>query len=148
MQLKKNIRLQNKYRIIKAINNGGLGIVYEGLDQHNKQIAIKEYFPINIAKREANGVDVIALYSKKKIFENWRSQFQKEAEFLKHFKNKDHFVNILDFIYENNTNYIVMEYLSGGNIFDLIDSDSLLRKNLFRSGKTWCISHRLRYNLS
>ena len=133
MQLLKSTILNNNYHITKTIHQGNLGFVYEAFDKSNNKVAIKEFFPNKIVKRSPNQRDVSNLHNKKHLFNSWRKQFEKEAGFLKIFADFEYIVDLIDHFFENNTFYIVMEFLSGINLFNSIDQGFLLNKGSYQT---------------
>ena len=120
MQLQKNIILNKKYTIIQTINESNIGFVYKACDKNNTMVAIKEFFPVDIVKRSPNLRDVYSEGSNNQLFYKWRNQFYKEIEFLKILKKFNYIVKIIDSFDGNNTSYIVMEFLPGDNLFNVI----------------------------
>lgn len=110
--------LNKKYMIGKAIGEGGFGITYLGWDLNLQvRVAIKEYFPIGLATRETGsgrGNTIIALPGVRQ--ENYRQGLEKfmvEAQNLSKFYNLQGIVAVKEFFFENDTAYMVMEYVDG-----------------------------------
>ena len=110
--------LNGKYMIGKAIGEGGFGITYVGWDLNLQvRVAIKEYFPVGLATRETgNGRSnsISALPGVRQ--ENYRQgleKFMTEARNLSKFYNLKGIVAVRDFFFENDTAYIVMEFVDG-----------------------------------
>lgn len=104
-----------RYIIGNAINAGGFGIVYRALDQTlNKLIAIKEYYPGGIAARTP-GTSRVLVYSDKRIteYEQGKARFLNEARKVAKFNSHPNIVDVYDFFEENNTAYMVMEFMDG-----------------------------------
>ena len=99
--------LNNRYKIIKLLGQGGMGEVYLANDEKNKQeVAVKI-----LAGQLVTNQGLI-------------DRFKREAETL---QKLDH-PNIVKFIdaFENESQYvIVMEYVSGGTLQDLIKQGRL-----------------------
>lgn len=92
--------LQDRYRIEKQIGQGGMGSVYLATDERfNNTVAIKE-----------------TLFTD----ENFRKAFKREARLLNSLKHtalpkvSDHFI-------DGNGQYIVMEYIAGDDLFEMIE---------------------------
>lgn len=116
--------LNNRYLIGRALGQGGFGITYLAKDMEiNSLCAIKEYMPVEYAARKS-GSKVIAPTSAdvKNIFENGRNKFINEARMLYKFSENPMIVSIYDYFKENNTAYLVMEYLDGVNLKTLASS--------------------------
>ena len=110
--------LNGKYMIGKVIGEGGFGITYIGWDLNLQvRVAIKEYFPVGLATRETgkgNGHTITALPGVRQ--ENYRQgleKFMTEAKNLSKFYNLKGIVAVKDFFFENDTAYMVMEYVDG-----------------------------------
>ena len=108
--------LGKRYRIIGCLGIGGFGILYlceDILLQRN--VTVKEYFPEQWAEREG----VFAGSRSSETLEAYRyglSSFLKEAKITAKFIHVDHVVTAYDIFMENDTAYLVMEYICGKNI--------------------------------
>lgn len=106
--------LNHKYIVGTAIDSGGFGIIYRAWDAQMEQVvAIKEYFPNGVVSRVPGQNDVI-IYSGKnrEVFRKGVDRFLVEARNMAEFSQPD-IVALYDYFEENNTAYIVMEYLDG-----------------------------------
>lgn len=110
-----NTLLQGRYVVGLAMGNNELGITYHGHDNvTNKKVAIKEYFPNGIATRENNMV------SGTESFATGLQKFVKEANILKEKSGLVSIVAVLDVVQENGTAYVVMEYVEGTSLEEVI----------------------------
>ena len=114
-QLKPGTILQNRYLIGKSLGQGGFGITYIGRDTLlNKRVAVKEFYPNGYAYRDHEVTAVITITSSgQTVFRNAKKRFLEEAQTLARFSEESGIVSVQDFFEENNTAYIVMEYLDG-----------------------------------
>ena len=130
--------LAGKYLIGNAIGEGGFGITYIGMDLNLEvRVAIKEYYPQGAAVRDCRTNDsTVWSYSKSTqvFFEEGREKFINEAKTIAKFRNVPEIVGVIDFFRENQTAYIVMEYLDGQTLKQYlkanggkIPADKLLR---------------------
>lgn len=110
-------KLADKYIVGKVIGEGGFGITYIGWDTVLEMpVAIKEYFPSNIASRDTSyGANTINIFDgkSKEVYEQGLQRYVKEAKNLSKFHYLQGIVSVRDFFYANATAYIVMEYING-----------------------------------
>lgn len=107
--------LLDRYLIGKAVGSGGFGNVYKAWDKKLETVvAVKEYYPQSIVNR-IPGTDEVVLVSGKnrKEFEYGKSRLLQEARNIAKFSSHKNIVNVFEFFEENNTSYMVMEYLHG-----------------------------------
>ena len=115
---------QNQYRIEKTLGVGGFGITYKGIDLKNSRpVAIKENWP---EKGIRQGVNIIwpSSIAPKDKNEQIRKIIQ-EAQYLQRFRHP-HIVQVYDWFVANNTAYIVMEFLPGQSLEDLLQQQGKL----------------------
>ena len=112
--LQRNTGLIGRYVIQEVLGQGGFGITYLGIDKlYGNKVAIKEYYPQEIAMRKAQYEDVVTVTSieEKNNYDKGKKRFLDEAQVMARFNKNEGIVKILDFFEANNTAYIVMEYL-------------------------------------
>ncbi len=117
--LKAGTVLHGRYLIGNAIGEGGFGITYVGLDQTLRlKVAVKEYFPSGYANRSHSvSNDVTLNYTNKADFyRHGKENFLREARNIAAFSKEHGIVDVRDFFEENNTAYIVMEFLDGDTL--------------------------------
>lgn len=115
MVLPMGARLQDKIIIGRVMGKGGFGITYLGYDTRmDRTIAVKEYYPNGIAYRSQSGTEVlVANASAEETFEKGTEKFYAEAEMVAQFNGNPNIVGVYDYFRENNTVYLIMEYLNG-----------------------------------
>ncbi|MBR3039807.1 MAG: extracellular solute-binding protein [Lachnospiraceae bacterium] len=108
--------LHERYVVGKILGEGGFGITYVGADgMLGTRVAIKEFYMTGFVNRNnsvSNSV-VPETGSKKEQFEKNKERFYREARTVAKFGNTEGIVNVSDFFYENNTAYLIMEFLEG-----------------------------------
>jgi len=137
--------LHTRYQIKRVIGSGGFGITYEAWDEKMAvRVAIKEYLPKSIAIRSANKKEVSMLtYSDNMEYRRGLERFIEEAKTLVQFSSNPVVVNVFDYFEENNTAYIVMEYLEGHSF-----SCELKEKGIFSKEKGMTLMKTLALSLA
>lgn len=111
--------LAGRYLIAKVLGTGGFGITYLGFDvRYAAMVAIKEYFP-PIARRSED-YSVSVGFSDQLDFSKGIKRFMEEAKNMAEIRDLRGVVGVLDFFHDNNTAYIVMEYIDGITLKDYI----------------------------
>ena len=110
--------LHAQYRINGVIGQGGFGITYDGTDlKLNMHVAIKEYFPNPMANRQITvSMEVSCNANTKGLYEKGMKNFLEEARNMAKYAGEENFVAVHDYFAENNTAYIIMEFVEGQNL--------------------------------
>lgn len=112
--------LKNQYIIGLPLGQGGFGVTYLGLDQWlQKKVAIKEYLPVALATRNILNSNIVPLKPQEENFRQGIQFFINEARNLAKF-NHPHIVRIINFFRENQTGYMVMDYLAGTHLATML----------------------------
>ena len=107
-----------EYRIQQPLGQGGFGITYQGTDTRlNRAVAVKEFFPEG-CWREGSTV-VSAGRWNSDTYSNAKQKFLLEGQTLGQF-NHPGIVQVFYYFEENNTAYMVMEYLRGKTLAELL----------------------------
>lgn len=114
--------LSKRYVIGRVLGFGGFGITYIGYDLvlQNK-VAIKEYMPGEFSTRMPQQ-QMVTVYSgdREEQYKEGLKKIIDEARRLAQFQNEPNIVHIYDCFEANNTAYIVMEYLDGESLKELL----------------------------
>ncbi len=101
--------IAGRYQVGNLIGRGGMGHVYRGVDLYTGEIvAIKELHR-HIVEENPDLVD----------------RFKREGEALRQLDHPS-IVNVMAAIEHDNTHYLIMEYVSGGSLRELIDEQGRL----------------------
>lgn len=107
--------LANRYIVGTSIGFGGFGITYKAYDTVlGVIVAIKEFYPAGLVNR-APGESQVGIMSGEKTqeYEMQLKRFLIEAQSIAQFGKAKDIVNVYDYFEENNTAYIIMEYIDG-----------------------------------
>lgn len=93
------------------LGSGGFSVVYLAIDKNtNKYIAVKEFFPENLAVRQGSKIKPINRYIDDY---NWvKEKFIEEARILVKFDNPN-IIDIFQVFEIDNAAYLIMEYVQG-----------------------------------
>ncbi len=107
--------LHGRYQVGKALGQGGFGITYIGWDMAlDHPVAIKEYYPGNVVSRSSGTRNVTLVSNQAQdFFLHNRERFLQEARTLAKLKDINGIVHVVNLFSENQTAYIVMEYIQG-----------------------------------
>ena len=99
--LASNTILQNRYRVVRELGHGGMGTVYEALDQRvNCIVALKE----TLATRGGEA----------------RQAFEHEAALLANLRHQA-LPKVMDYFSEEEGDFLVMEFIPGYDLAELLD---------------------------
>ena len=98
--LASNTILQDRYRIVRLLGKGGMGAVYEAIDQRvSCVVALKE----TLVARESEA----------------RHAFQREAALLANLRHSS-LPKVMDYFDEPQGDFLVMEYIPGNDLAELL----------------------------
>jgi hypothetical protein len=118
-----NTMLTGRYRIGRILGLGGFGITYVGKDERlHALVAVKEYYPSMYSVRMP-GSSLVAPSGAEQAgpYRVGMEKFLDEARLLAQFRNTAEIVDVLDFFTENGTAYMVMEYLEGRSLQEVLN---------------------------
>lgn len=114
--LRVGTKLNKRYLIGSSLGEGGFGITYIAYDTVLAlRVAIKEYYPLKKVTRNNKQTNLLKTITEAddKYFVKGKERFLEEARVLARFTFEPNIVEVRDFFEENNTAYIVMEYIDG-----------------------------------
>ncbi len=108
--------LAGKYLLGVKIGAGGFGITYLAMDLNEEiPVAVKEFFPVSLAERD--GEQVRALPQEEgRVFREALRSFRREADLMARFCGVEGLAGYRDFVEENGTAYLVMDYIEGSTL--------------------------------
>ena len=107
--------LAGKYLLGAPLGKGGFGITYIAMHLPDEKIvAIKEFFPANLAIRDTDNETVVPADDTKAVYyRTGMKSFSEEGRILYLLSDIEHVVHVAEQIQANNTTYLVMEYVPG-----------------------------------
>lgn len=109
-----------EYRLEGVLGAGGFGITYLARDTHlEKQVAIKEYLPTDLAMRALDGSVVPVATEQEHDYKWGLERFIQEARTLARFSHP-HIVRVNRYFEANGTGYMVMDYEKGESLNQLL----------------------------
>lgn len=104
--------LQERYRIIRQLGQGGMGAIYvaEDVKRFGKLVALKEIL-----------VDLDKLPDQKQR-DLFRRAFEREAKILTQLEHEA-FPQVVDYFLETDRQFLVMELIQGEDLYELLEND-------------------------
>ena len=120
------------YRIIRKVAAGGFGLVYLALDADGQRVAVKEYLPSSLATRAPGELLPQVQPEKLSLYRLGLKSFFEEGRSLAQISHPS-VVSVLNFFRENETVYMVMNYLEGAALQDfIVTARDLKQSKVFR----------------
>lgn len=111
--------------------DGGFGLTYIAKEMNSgKVVAVKEYFPIRCQPQRRPDLSVVPVTQMQEIYQQGMRSFLSEASMLRAVGDTPSIVHVMDYFEANGTAYMVMEYLNGTTLKDLMQSQSRFEPNL------------------
>lgn len=109
-----------KYKILSKISQGNFGIIYLA-EQTSlvRKVCIKEFFFRGFCERNSDGSVTIST-SGQQVANSFRHKFMREAKRLSEFDHPN-IVKVHDVFEENGTAYMVMDFVEGETLQQLVD---------------------------
>jgi eukaryotic-like serine/threonine-protein kinase len=109
----------NGYTIVRQVSEGGFSLVYLAVDPNKQMVAIKEYLPSSLASRSEGQLSPQVLPDKLSLYRLGLKSFFEEGRSLAQISHPS-VVSVLNFFRQNETVYLVMNYLQGATLQDFI----------------------------
>src|SRR5687768_5733225 len=120
------------YRVVRKLSAGGFGVVYLAVDSEGQQVAIKEYLPASLATRGVGELLPVVAPEKLSLYRLGLKSFFEEGRSLAQISHAS-VVSVLNFFRENETVYMVMNYLEGATLQDfIVTARDLKKQKVFR----------------
>jgi serine/threonine protein kinase len=120
------------YRIVRKLAAGGFGVVYLAVDTEGQQVAVKEYLPSSLATRKPGELLPQVQPEKLSLYRLGLKSFFEEGRALAQISHAS-VVSVRNFFRENETVYMVMNYLEGASLQEfIITARELKKKKVFR----------------
>lgn len=120
------------YKVVKKLSAGGFGLVYLALDKQGQEVAIKEYMPTSLASRAQGELLPQVQPEKLSLYRLGLKSFFEEGRSLAQISHAS-VVSVLNFFRENETVYMVMNFLEGATLQDfIITARDLKKQKIFR----------------
>ena len=120
------------YTVVKKLAAGGFGVVYLAEDAERHNVAIKEYLPASLAERSPGELTPRVKPEKQPLYRLGLKSFFEEGRSLAQISHPS-VVSVLNFFRENETVYMVMNYLQGDTLQDfIVTARDLKRDKVFR----------------
>ena len=131
--------LSGKFLVGKVLGQGGFGITYLGLDMAlERKVAIKEYYPSGQVSRVPGTLSLVWSESQQAVSARREGMelFLKEARKMARLEDIPGVVKVREVFLENETAYIVMDFVEGQTLKDILKSSGPLpwekAKDIFR----------------
>ena len=104
------------FELQSVLGRGGYGVTYLAVDKNlDRQVAIKEYLPVDFAARQGDQTVAPLSDDKASMYQWGLERFLKEARTLAKF-NHPNIVRVISVFEQNGTAYMVMEYEHGKDL--------------------------------
>jgi eukaryotic-like serine/threonine-protein kinase len=120
------------YHIVRSLAAGAFGMVYLALDPQGQRVALKEYLPTYLVARLPGTLVPQVRPGKLLLYRLGLNSFFEEGRALAQISHPS-VVSVLNFFRENETVYMVMDYLDGASLQDfIVTARDLKQSKVFR----------------
>jgi len=120
------------YRVVRKVAAGGFGVVYLAVDEEGQQVAVKEYLPSSLATRMPGELRPQVQPEKLSLYRLGLKSFFEEGRSLAQISHPS-VVSVMNFFRENETVYMVMNYLEGASLQEfIITARDIKKEKVFR----------------
>ncbi|MGN0995532.1 MAG: leucine-rich repeat protein, partial [Candidatus Ventricola sp.] len=113
--------LREQYLVGKMLGHGGFGVTYIGYDLNlDRVVAIKEYFPLELALRDSRSAALAAYSDRTEDFAVGRDRALRESRMAASLGHVPCVVQVYNAVTANNTVYIIMEYIDGVTLTEYV----------------------------
>jgi serine/threonine protein kinase len=120
------------YRVMRKLAAGGFGAVYLATDKEGQQVAIKEYLPAALVTRAPGELVPQVQPEKLSLYRLGLKSFFEEGRSLAQISHPS-VVSVFNFFRQNETVYMVMNYLEGASLQEfIVTARALKQQKIFR----------------
>lgn len=117
--------LDNRYVIGKMLSYNSEGASYICYDMVGKcKCVCREYMPDTLCEREPDGLTIKVNKDSLAMYKTFMSEFADMNKVLSRMRNLTHIVTAKDMFAENNTTYVILEYVEGVSLKKFLQSNT------------------------
>lgn len=106
--------LNDRYIVGKLLSYNGEGATYIGFDKvTGTKVTIKEYMPDTLCSRKKGDPQIIVDPNQLPLYKTYMSEFVELNKVLLKARSMTHIQTVLDIFPQNNTAYVIFEYING-----------------------------------
>lgn len=125
---------RHSFVLQQVLGKGGFGITYKGFElASGREVAVKEYFPNRCQPCRMPDGSIVPLSQYQQAYACGKKSFLNEAAMLRALDDIPSVVRILDFFAANGTAYMVMEYLNGTTLRQMVERNGPIAIQALRS---------------
>ena len=106
--------LNDRYIVGKLLSYNGEGATYIGFDKvTNTKVTVKEYMPDTLCSRKKGDPQITVDSNQLPLYKTYMSEFVELNKALMKARSMTHIQTVLDIFPQNNTAYVIFEYING-----------------------------------